>query len=97
MFGLDDEYTGSGAYAAGKTTEHTKFAAKAGEKGVLHAKSDSIMSEGSVVRRQHYVTFLDALKVVSGIEEWDFGTAREVLPPSPLEDAPAPRKDVAYA
>jgi hypothetical protein len=97
MFGLDDEYTGSGAYAAGKKTEHTAFAAKVGEKGVLHAKSDSIMSEGSVVRRQHYVTFLDALKVVSGIEEWDFGRAREVEPPSPLEDLPAPRKDVAYA
>jgi Metallo-peptidase family M12B Reprolysin-like len=98
MFGLDDEYTGSGAYAAGKTTEHTKFAAKVGEKGVLHAKSDSIMSEGSVVRRQHYVTFLDALKVVSGIEEWDFGRAREVKPPSPYEDLPESRhKEVAYA
>jgi phage-related protein len=56
------------------------------------------MSEGTVVRRQHYVTFLDALKVVSGIEEWDFGRAREVEPPSPLEDFPEPRhKDVAYA
>ena len=81
MFGLDDEYTGAGAYAPGKKTEHTDFAAKVGEKGVLHAKSDSIMSEGSVVRRQHYVTFLDALKVVSGIEEWTFGTAKKVTAP----------------
>jgi hypothetical protein len=97
MFGLDDEYTGSGAYAAGKTTEHTDFAAKAGERGVLHAKSDSIMSEGSIVRRQHYVTFLDALKVVSGIEEWDFGRAREVNPPSPYEDAPIPTSEPTTA
>jgi hypothetical protein len=90
MFGLDDEYTGSGAYAAGKKTEHTAFAAKYGEKGVMHAKSDSIMSEGSIVRRQHYVTFLDALKVVSGIEEWDFGKARKVEPPSPKGDFEVP-------
>jgi hypothetical protein len=91
MFGLDDEYTGSGAYAPGRKTEHTALAAKYGEKGVMHAKSDSIMSEGTVVRRQHYVTFLDALKVVSGIEEWDFGTARKVEPPSPMGDFEVPR------
>ena len=30
MFGLDDEYTGGGAYGAGKKTEHTDFAAAAG-------------------------------------------------------------------
>jgi hypothetical protein len=90
MFGLDDEYTGSGAYAPGRKTEHTALAAKYGEKGVMHAKSDSIMSEGSVVRRQHYVTFLDALKVVSGIEEWDFGKARKVEPPSPKGDFEIP-------
>lgn len=90
MFGLDDEYTGSGAYAAGKKTEHTDFAAKANEIGIRHGKSDNIMSEGSVVRQQHYVTFLDALKVVSGIEEWTFGAAHYTGPPSPYQDAPTP-------
>ena len=73
MFGLDDEYTGGGAYGAGKKTEHTDFAAAAGHTGAMHAKSDSIMSEGSVVRPHHYVTFLDALKQVSGMPDWDYG------------------------
>ena len=39
----------------------------------MHAKSDSIMSEGGVVRPHHYVTFLDALKQVSGMPDWDYG------------------------
>ena len=78
MFGLDDEYTGGGAYGAGKKTEHTDFAAAAGHTGAMHAKSDSIMSGGSVVRPHHYVTFLDALKQVSGMPDWDYGAAKPV-------------------
>ena len=76
MFGLDDEYTGHGAYAPGKSTEHTKLAASRGQAGAMHAKSDSIMSEGAKVRPQHYTTFLDALKFVSGIDEWDTAPSR---------------------
>jgi hypothetical protein len=90
MFGLDDEYTGTGAYAPGKKTEHTDLAAGAGQAGAMHAKSDSIMSEGSKVRPQHYVTFLDALKVVSGMNEWDFGPKRPVKEPSGAGDYPTP-------
>jgi hypothetical protein len=90
MFGLDDEYTGSGDYAPGKKTEHTDFAAGAGHTGAMHAKSDSIMSEGSVVRPHHYVTFLDALKQVSGMPDWDYGAPKPVKEPDGLGDFPVP-------
>jgi hypothetical protein len=99
MFGLDDEYTGKGAYAPGKATEHTKLAASEGMAGAMHAKSDSIMSEGAKVRPQHYTTFLDALKLVSGMNEWDFGAKQVVKPPSAAGDyeAPAPTTPEATA
>jgi hypothetical protein len=90
MFGLDDEYTGTGAYAPGKKTEHTDMAAAAGHTGAMHAKSDSIMSEGSVVRPHHYVTFLDALKQVSGMPDWDYGAPKPVPEPSGMGDFPTP-------
>ena len=90
MFGLDDEYTGPGAYAAGKPTEHTKIAEAAGYSGIQHATSDSIMSEGAEVREQHYVTFLDALKQVSGMTDWVIGPKRPVKPPSAAGDYPVP-------
>ena len=60
----------------GKKTEHTDFAEKAGFKGAQHARSDSIMSSGTNVSPHHYVTFLDALKIVCGMHEWEYGTAR---------------------
>lgn len=90
MFGLDDEYTGDGAYAPGKKTEHTDFAAGSGHTGAMHAKSDSIMSEGSKIRPHHYVTFLDALKQVSGMPDWDFGAAKPVKEPDGMGDFPTP-------
>jgi hypothetical protein len=90
MFGLDDEYTGKGAYAPGKSTEHTKLAASEGMAGAMHAKSDSIMSEGAKVRPQHYTTFLDALKFISGVNEWDIGPKQAVRPPSGAGDFPTP-------
>jgi hypothetical protein len=39
------------------------------------------MSNGRVVRPQHYATFLDALRVVSGIEEWAFGPGVQAVNP----------------
>jgi hypothetical protein len=100
MFGLDDEYPGPGKYGAGKKTEHTDFAAKAGFTGAQHARSDSIMSGGVNVRPHHYVTFLDALKVVTGMEEWEVGAARQVgdFPlGGPGGTAPVTPPDTAYA
>jgi hypothetical protein len=88
MFGLDDEYPGSGKYAPGQKTEHTDFADKAGFKGVQHARSDSIMGSGTNVDAHHYVTFLDALKVVTGMPEWEYGPKRFVIDPSKVGDFP---------
>jgi hypothetical protein len=105
MFGLDDEYTG-GTYAPGSKTEHTDFADKAGFKGAQHTRSDSIMGSGTNVRPHHYVTFLDALKVVSGMDEWEYGKPRLVIDPSKVGDfpqggpggtAPATPPDTRYA
>lgn len=90
MFGLDDEYTGSGAYAPGKKTEHTDIAAAAGHTGAMHATSDAIMSGGKEVRPHHYVTFLDALKQVSGMPGWDYGPPKKVEEPSGMGDFPVP-------
>ena len=90
MFGLDDEYTGAGDYNAGKKTEHTDIAAAAGHTGAMHAKSDAIMSGGKEVKPHHYVTFLDALKQVSAMQEWDYGPAQKVNPPSGVGDFPVP-------
>jgi hypothetical protein len=90
MFGLDDEYTGEGAYKAGQKTEHTDIAAKEGHTGAMHAKSDSIMSEGKEVRPHHYVTFLDALRTVTGMQEWEQGPPRPVTAPSGAGDFPVP-------
>jgi hypothetical protein len=82
MFGLDDEYTGPSEYGPGKKTEHTKFVKETtGLTGVMHAKSDSIMSEGRIVRPQHYATFLDALRLVSGVKEWEFGPGVDAVGP----------------
>jgi hypothetical protein len=93
MFGLDDEYTGPGAYGAGKKTEHTGLAAAAGETGAMHASSDNIMSGGTNVRPHHYVTFLDALKVVTDMPEWTYGAKQVVKPPSDAGDFPTPAPD----
>jgi hypothetical protein len=90
MFGLDDEYTGDGAYAPGKKTEHTDIAAAAGHTGAMHATSDAIMSGGKEVRPHHYVTFLDALKQVSGMPDWDYGPPKKVEEPSGMGDFPVP-------
>jgi len=92
MLGLDDEYvnTAHAGYGAGQKTEHEPLAAKENMVGVMHATSDSIMADGNVVREQHYLTFLDALKVVSEIDRWGFGGPRSPdLPDSlkPIDDS----------
>jgi hypothetical protein len=88
MFGLDDEYTGDDKYAPGMKTEHTDFADDAGFSGAQHARSDSIMGSGMNVRPHHYVTFLDALKVVTGMDDWEYGKAHAVWDPAKVGDFP---------
>jgi hypothetical protein len=75
--------------AAGVSSGRVKFeAAKAGFKGVQHARSDGIMGSGTNVRPHHYVTFLDALKVVTKIDDWEYGKAHIVWDPSKIGDFP---------
>jgi hypothetical protein len=89
MFGLGDEYLSSvPKYAAGQPTEHTESAEKAGFKGVQHARSDSIMASGTNVDAVHCVIFLDALKVVTGKDEWEYGKPRLVVDLATVGDFP---------
>jgi hypothetical protein len=53
--------------------------------------TDSMMSLGNVVKPQHYATFLEGLKHVTGMQEWAFGPPTSVIPPGvdgPLPTAP---------
>ena len=40
------------------------------------------------VRPHHYVTFLDALKAVTGMDEWEYGKPRAVWDPAKIGDFP---------
>ena len=48
------------------------------------------MSLGAAVKPQHYMTFLEALKDVSGMADWALGPATGVLPPG--VDGPLPSR-----
>jgi hypothetical protein len=58
-----------------------------GLSGAVHENSDSIMSVGDAVRPQHYATFLEALKAVTGMTKWEFGPPRAVTGPNPALDS----------
>jgi hypothetical protein len=47
------------------------------------------MAVGSVVKPQHYATFLEALKHITAMPEWAFGPPQAVLPPG--VDGPLPQ------
>lgn len=73
LFGLPDEYPGSSFRPTGTAADDDKQAAAMGPngpKGALVENNDNIMSQGSVVRAQHYSMFLDALRKVTGLTEW---------------------------
>lgn len=74
LFGLGDEYAAAAeSRPPGTDATHAKLAANMGPKGPAGAKvesNDNIMSEGSNVRPQHYAVFLDALRKVTGLKEW---------------------------
>jgi len=72
IFGLGDEYATSFS-KPGQAASHDKAAGAMGSKGpagALVESNDNIMSEGGVVRAQHYATFLDALRRLTGLQEW---------------------------
>jgi hypothetical protein len=56
MIGLDDEYTVDGAI------EHAAMVRSALGTTLVEGSSNDIMSGGNTIEKQHYITFLQALK-----------------------------------
>jgi hypothetical protein len=88
MFGLGDRYAttaGSGIGGTGPSvglpSKHDDLARGGGLGDAKAANDDGIMSWGNEVRPADYATFLEALKDVSGIDEWAFGPPQAVVPP----------------
>jgi hypothetical protein len=92
MFGLGDEYTLpiTGTGKARGTAIDANLGPDQGLPGAVAENSDSIMSVGNAVKPQHYATFLEALKHVTGMSEWAFGPPNAVLPPG--VDGPLPQR-----
>ena len=89
MFGLGDEYTApfSGTGGALGTPVDADLGPAQGLPGAVHENSDSIMSVGAAVRPQHYATFLEAIKAVTAMQEWEFGPPVPVTAPDPALDS----------
>ncbi len=66
MIGLDDEY-GTGTDVAHRTLVKDALGTE-----ISKGKSDDVMSCANRVGKQHYVTYLEALKKATGVEEWIF-------------------------
>ena len=66
MVGLDDEYPVDGAIA------HATMVRDALGTVLLEGKFNDIMSSGNQIKKQHYVTFLQALKDVTNLKKWQF-------------------------
>ncbi len=100
-FGLDDEYGaefGAGRPAPGTAVGHDAATKKmtdstgANLPGAVVENNNNIMSVGGAVQPQHYSTFHEALRAISGIEEWALGPkqARPGGPGGPPAPAPTP-------
>lgn len=94
-FGLDDEYaTGTGSMisgtgaAAGTPASHSTQvqsmtdATGTALPGAIHENNGNIMSLGNAVRPQHYATFHEALRSLTGVTEWSLGP-KQSRPTSP--------------
>ena len=92
MFGLHDEYTNpfGGTGAAPGSAIDGNLGPDQGLPGAISENSDSMMAVGNVVKPQHYATFLEALKHITGMQEWVFGPPVAVLPPG--VDGPLPQQ-----
>jgi hypothetical protein len=92
MFGLEDEYTAPftsvSAGTLGTPTDPGLGAAQ-GLPGAVRENTDSIMSVGNAVKPQHYAVFLEALKAVTGMVDWELGEVTGVSPPG--VDGPLPQ------
>ena len=83
MFGLQDEYTApfSGTGGALGSARDPGLGAAQSLPGAVAENTDAIMSVGNAVKPQHYATFLEALKHVTGMPEWAVGPPTGVVPP----------------
>jgi hypothetical protein len=92
MFGFADEYTApftSVSVATAGNQVDPGLGQAQGLPAAVAENSDSIMSMGNVVKPQHYATFLEGLKHVTAMKEWELGTPNAVLAPG--VDGPLPR------
>ena len=91
MFGLADEYTApfSGTGSPLGTQVDPGLGQAQGLPAAVAENTDSIMSVGNAVKPQHYATFLEALKKVTAMNDWELGTPTTVMAPG--VDGPLPR------
>jgi len=74
MIGLDDEY----ADGTPGVKHNRLYADALGIIGYIpyplisEGTTNDIMSAGDTINKQHYVTFLEALKVITGMNNWRF-------------------------
>jgi hypothetical protein len=93
MFGLADEYTAPFTSTSAGTLGNQSDPGLGQAQGLPAAvdeNTDSMMSVGNMVKPQHYATFLEALKHISTITEWELGTPTGVVPPG--VDGPLPTR-----
>lgn len=92
MFGLGDEYTAPFSGTGGDLGDPVDgdLGKKQGLPGAVAENTDTIMSVGQAVKPQHYATFLEALKHVTGMQEWVFGPAVPVKAPDAGADFATP-------
>ena len=97
MFGLHDEYTApfGGTPAGPGSAVDGNLGPDQGLPGAISENTDSIMAVGMAVKPQHYATFLEALKHITGMQEWAFGPPQAVLPPGVDGPLPTPPGDRA--
>jgi hypothetical protein len=97
MFGLGDRYATTAGAGIGGTgpsvglpSSHDKLAKDIAPEGAPAANDDGIMSWGNEVRPADYATFLEALKEISEMDEWVFGSPTPVVAPDGTGGPSAP-------
>lgn len=78
MLGLGDEYPNPPSRPVGAPVAHSALAVSLipGQQPIVATDNESIMSTGSEIRPYHYVTFLEALGIMTGTTgQWAVGPA----------------------
>ena len=72
MFGLDDEYPTSAQVSGGNlaNAKYRQMVKDVNGSDLAVGRTDGIMSSGGNVEKHNYVTFLEALKKISGEDTW---------------------------